>query len=187
MKTLRPIEQDFMTAHPYVTIDTVLNRTTYAPIDTFIDGKLSAFGLNSVDMIRFINVASQAAPNLYAADKANCFVSIFTTAGNDLLVQDVDYTSPFTINISYLTGVTLSTTNAATESEWVSYLSSSIAECNKIYKEQSRSFQLEQDIQKFIKSTNDTIIATYHVVPSKEPALVASSHETANTTLHSEI
>ncbi len=182
MKTLKPIELDFITNFPYVTFDTILNRTAYAPIDTFIKGKVAALNLNDGDIIRLLSVASQIAPNLYAADKTNCYVKVLTT-DDGVLTRDASLNSTYDIAVTYLTGKTYSVDNDATKTEWMDYLSKSVEECALVYSQPIRTAQLELDIKAFIKASNNTIIESFNIPASKEPAPVL----VANNELNSEL
>lgn len=167
MKTLKPIELDFVEKFPYVTFDTVLNRTAYAPIDTFIKAKIAALNLNNVDEMRLLSVSSQAAPSLYAADKTNCYIKILTT-DDGVLTKDASLNSAYDIAVTYLTGKTYSVDNNATKTEWMNYFSKSIDECAIVYPQPIRTAQLELDIKAFIKESNNTIVESFNAPASKE-------------------
>ncbi len=175
MKTLKPIELEFITNFPYVTFDTVLNRTAYAPINTFIKAKIAALNLNNVDEIRLLSVASQVAPNLYSADKTNCYVKVLTT-DDGVLTRDASLNSTYDIAVTYLTGKTYSVDNDATKTDWMNYFSKSIDECAIVYSQPIRTAQLELDIKAFIKESNNTIVESFNVPASKELVGTSEAH-----------
>ncbi len=180
-KTLIPIEQQFNGNFTSIVFNSALNRASFTPVVNFMDTTLTGLGISNSDLIRFISVAADHAPNFYSVGKANCMVAMFTT-GNDVVSRDIAVTDPYSISVTYLTGNTHSITTSATKADWIDYINDSLLECKAIYSKLIRNAQFEKDVNDFIANTNKTIVDSF-VTPSKEKAFLNPSLEVARESL----
>jgi hypothetical protein len=164
---VKPIEQEFNTQFINVNFNFVLNRDAFKPVADFIKLKVTGLGMADSEVVRVLSVAQEHAPNFYAIDKADCFVSMFSVK-DEVVTKDA-------VSVKYLTGKTLSIASDATKDEWIKYISDSVIECDKIFSKPCRTAQIDRDIKDFIAASNKTIVDSFNVVTSKEK--VATNHE----------